>query len=164
MKILILSAILVLFLAVGFEIYNSLRKKKNYFDDFVMFMNLLKVELSFFQNKLEVTIKKLSSNFKKEFTATLNNFCLYLSSNSLEKNVSSFVQNKNLSDEENEYNYQLFSFLGSSDCLSQIEMIENFCIKLNSFQTKHNTNFQKYGSFSLKMAVAIGAVIVILLI
>lgn len=164
MKLFVSLLVLVSCFSVGMLVKRSLHQRMKFYQELLQFLEILKVDISFFQTTMIENMEKYKSQFSGRLSGVIASFGEYLRDNKLEKNINESLRLDFLCAEEKIFVCNIFSFLGSSDALTQCEMIENYKKVTENYVKKYKESFDKHGNLSLKLALSFGLFLIILII
>lgn len=148
-------------LIIGYYIYNKIKKREKFFEDFYNFSLNLHTEIGFFQNKLKDILNK------NDYGENFNSLLKEVSNNLLntEQTINDWCSKQNyLLKNDNEVLNSFFKKLGKTDVKTQqkeineyIEIIKN---KLNNLKAEN----LKKGKMVLSLSVMLGLALLIIVI
>lgn len=164
MKLFFSLIVLISSFSVGMLVKKRFFQKMRFFQDLLQFLETLKVDISFFQSTMIENVEKYRDKFSGKFAEILRLFAEYLKDNKIEKSINETLKLDFLSSDEKLFVQSIFSFLGSSDALTQCEMIENYKIVAENYLKVHKESFDKHGNLSLKLSLSFGLFLIVLII
>lgn len=127
-------------------------------------IDILKIDISFFKTSLTSCIQKYNNDLNGLTKQMFTNYIKYLNDNSYNKNLSDFIKLDFLTTNEAETIKNLLLFIGSSDAITQCEMLDNYKILISNYHEESQKKYNKYGNLALKLSLSLGLIIVILTI
>lgn len=156
--ILVYCAIVALSYYLGYIVNLNLKKKKEYFKSALQFLERFKQNVSFTQKSLSEFIKGFNS-FSKEFSETLNSFCVLRFNEEQHIKVPQFLTN-----EEKQSIKNMLCLIGFQNEYTEMEHLENSKFVIEEYYTLSKNKYEKYGSLFIKLGLLLGFLIVILLL
>ena len=151
----------VIVFCVGYKKFLSLKRKKQFFEEFLHFLNTLNTQIGFFQNKLEEVFEK--HNYSTEFciflkqcktfilTANKKEFLLFLSSESF------------FDSSEHKFVVDFFECFGKLDVGSQCDAISKFSFFIKNKLQNENEHFKRKGKLTLSLSALLGIFVFIVI-
>ncbi len=157
MKYVLIITLIVLIVLVAIKISNQYRDKFIFFDDLYTFLDMLKMNVGFKQDKLDDMISKAKGN--KHFDCFISDYKKFLTTNEIS------FSNLNLlnDDEKMELEYMLKN-LGKYDQINEEKQIESFIKTISKNRETAEKEKDKLCPLIVKLALFLALGIVIILI
>jgi len=152
------TAIIAFSVLLGFFYYESLKKKKDYFKSVVDFLFAYKNNICYLQKNLPELIETLAP-VSQDFLSTISSF-----KEKLKKEEQVLFLPQYLTILEKEELTDMFNNLGLSDSITQLDFVSRTINLQESHLKEAEDKFKKYAPLSIKLALALGILLVILLI
>ena len=148
------------YIGYGFSKYYTNRKV--FFNDLVLLMDKLKLDINFSKDKVGDIVKDYVC-FSSHFEKLKNNFLTILQSNQFEDGKL-FDGINILKQEEINSLKAFFKSLGRFDVENQTKQIISFKEEFKKYENESNLKKQKYGSLFIKLGFIVGVLISLLII
>lgn len=159
--LIIVLILLISCIGYGFSYYYIQRKK--FFDSLVFFIQNMKNDINFSQDKLiEIIDRNLNVVTNKDLNTLLCNYKNLIISNIDKRKL--FCNINFLKENEKEIIFIFFKGLGKTDVFNQIELLDKFSNKLTEFYSNATHESKKYSSLYLKLGILFGLFVAIILI
>lgn len=164
MKYILLIAVALICIFVGFIYSKKYRKRANFFQALVMLCQKFDVEINFSRERLKNIFITLDDRQKAKMAGLIENFLSFIEQEtSLEKDTL-FKGISFLKEEEKDVIFMFFKTLGRSDVDSQSKEAKNYLSRFENLAVLSNNENKKYGSLSIKLGIIAGLFIIVILI
>ncbi len=154
MKIFILLVIAVFVVYIGVGIKRYYRNREKILNEIIQFCNIFENDLRFNKNAISQIVSDNLSKFDKEFAKVLKAYFL----------ENTMIDCKYLNKKEQEMLEKFFQSLGKNDEDGEIRNLNNYRTELTKIKDDGLSECKKYGEFSVKISLIIGALIVVIFI
>lgn len=166
MKFLLLILIFICFVLIGILIKNYFLRCKIFYENLYMFCNVLNLEISFKNEKLNLIIKNNTNKFSDGFVEILKIFNDFLNNKLTKKNCEKQIVKKLnfLSNEEISLFLAFVFSLGEKSKEEELELILNFKKEIEERKQKSIFNNKRYSNLYFKLFLIVGLMIFIIFI
>ena len=136
--------------------------RKNFFKEFVLLLDKLKLDISFSKDKITDIISGYDTK-NKQIKTLLNNFLIILETGNFEDDL--LFKNINILKDDEKNNILLFfKSLGRFDMDNQTKQIEAFKQEFTVFEKNATSKNDKFGSLFVKLGFIVGILISLLVV
>lgn len=164
MKWLLIIIFFIISVTAGYLIAIKYKKRSNFFNSLIMLAQKLDVEINFSRERLKKVIENFDSKNKSNLLGVDNTFINYLNNGGELTSEMLFGKSTLLKNDEKEMILMFFKSLGRMDVESQSKEIKNFISRFESSLTLCLQEEKKYGKLGVKLGVAVGLVVAVILI
>lgn len=165
MKLVLIILLVVLCGAIGFGISNVYKQRKNFYESYLSFLEILKMEIGFSASKLDEIINKSISNLhNKDFNCLLKNYLNILSSEASLTNEILFKNIKFLNENEKEDILLFFKNLGKTDVFNQVDIIKSKTESVKGQCEKLKKECEKFCPLYTKLGILSGLFLALIIL
>ena len=162
-KVLLLVVIFVLAVFIGISINSYFTNRKKFFQEFSNFLEYLKIQVSFQKSKIKQLVEEYKKqNIDENFMKLLDDYLLYLTN--LNAEVPFEVKLDILKENEKSIISRVFMSIGRFNSDGEVANIHNALKEANSLLVDAQENQKKYGAVSVKLSIALGLLLIIVII
>ena len=162
-KVLLLVVIFVLAVFIGISINSYFTNRKKFFQEFSNFLEYLKIQVSFQKSKIKQLVEEYKKqNIDENFMKLLDDYLLYLTN--LNAEVPFEVKLDILKENEKSIISRVFMSIGRFNSDGEVANIHNALKEANSLLIDAQENQKKYGAVSVKLSIALGLLLIIVII
>lgn len=145
----------------GYKKFLNLKHKKQFFEDFLLFLNGVKTQVAFFQTKLKEIFER--QNFRKDFCLFLLNCKNYILSGN-KKDFLLYLNSVQFFD-KSEHNFVIgfFENFGKVDVQSSCDEIEKFSFFIENKLKTEEEVFKQSGKLTLSLSAMLGLFVFIVI-
>lgn len=164
MKWLLIVVFFVISITTGYFISIKYKKRSNFFNSLIMLAQKLDVEINFSRERLKKLIENFDAKNKSNLLGIDNTFINYLNNGGELTSELLFGKSTLLKNDEKEMVLMFFKSLGRMDVENQSKEIKNFISRFESSLTTCLQEEKKYGKLGVKLGIAVGLVIAVILV
>ena len=162
-KVLLLVVIFVLAVFIGISINSYFTNRKKFFQEFSNFLEYLKIQVSFQKSKIKQLVEEYKKqNIDENFIKLLDDYLLYLTN--LNAEVPFEAKLDILKENEKSIISRVFMSIGRFNSDGEVANIHNALKEANSLLIDAQENQKKYGAVSVKLSIALGLLLIIVII
>ena len=162
-KVLLLVVIFVLAVFIGISINSYFTNRKKFFQEFSNFLEYLKIQVSFQKSKIKQLVEEYKKqNIDENFMKLLDDYLLYLTN--LNAEVPFEVKLDILKENEKSIISRVFMSIGRFNSDGEVANIHNALKEANSLLVDAQENQKKYGAVGVKLSIALGLLLIIVII
>ena len=164
MKFIILIAIAVCCIYVGYAYSKKYRRRAKFFSALVMLCQKFDVEIKFSRERIKNIFENIDQKHKQNLCGLTDNFILFIDQQTSLEKETLFKNITFLKEEEKDVIFMFFKTLGRSDVDSQSQETKNFQSRFETLSSSATNENKKYGSLSVKLGVIVGLFLIVLFI
>ena len=151
---------------LGYAFGNFYKLREQFLQDLVNFTQILRTEIGFSKEHLLNILKQKKYNFRPQFASFLKSYAKCLEKEDIPtlEVIKANVNSIYLDEKEQVEVHNLFSFLGTTDSISQINNLSNYLVFFEMFLKDANKEKKKYVGTYSKLGFLTGVFLVILLL
>ena len=159
-KIICLILLFILIVYVGYGILSYYKKRRQFYEDLINFVNYLNTEIAFLKTDLISLVENNCDKYHREMNCALQNYLKIL------KYGKGVVQNKIsiLKDDENLELDNFFNSLGKTNLQEQQVCIAHYKERFSQQKLATEQEIDKKGSVYFKLCIVLGLGVCIVLI
>ncbi len=162
-KVLLLVVIFVLAVFIGVSINSYFTNRKKFFQEFSNFLEYLKIQVSFQKSKIKQLVEEYKKqNIDENFMKLLDDYLIYLTN--LNAEVPFEAKLAILKENEKSIISRVFMSIGRFNSDGEVANIHNALKEANSLLIDAQENQKKYGAVGVKLSIALGLLLIIVII
>lgn len=162
-KVLLLVVIFVLAVFIGISINAYFTNRKKFFQEFSNFLEYLKIQVSFQKSKIKQLVEEYKKqNIDENFMKLLDDYLIYLTN--LNAEVPFEAKLAILKENEKSIISRVFMSIGRFNSDGEVANIHNALKEANSLLIDAQENQKKYGAVGVKLSIALGLLLIIVII
>lgn len=161
-KLIIVFCAIVVGTMGGLALQKNQTRRTKYFRDFINLITVIIGEVKFRQAKIKDILSSFQAANQTPISAVITEYLTAMDTN---QDLKNFLPAKTkLKDNERELVREFFVSLGTSDCQTEIFMLENFNMRFDEIYQMYEARDKKYGSLYIKLGFFVGLALGIILL
>ena len=162
MKYILIIVLIACCTYIGIGVSKYYSKRRYFFSDLVLFMDKLRLDISFSKEKIGVIIKNFQEG-SRVFEKLKVNFLNILENNHFDE--KKLFEGINILKENEKTTLTIFfKSLGRFDSINQTNQIKVFKEEIKKLESNCINQYQKFGSLSIKLGFIVGVLLALILV